>query len=399
VTPPATHIPFGSAACESCHAPTKFTNFGGTAMNHTPVTSITCATCHGSGKSWYGVTIVTLPSSGHIPNPGNLDCKGCHTSTSSFDDADMNHAGITTGCLACHGGQFSGVDKKPSDHPPSSDLCETCHTVKTFSKTLLLPASKPGGAAAPTLMPGAGSAGAARPGRVAGTDPHFGAAPGSCISCHNGVRATGKPARHVATIAACDSCHRTNAWVPVTPGSSGPVPLAAIVGGGVVVKPRAVAGSNPHIGIAPGTCVTCHNGTGAAAKPGRHVATTLSCDACHRTTAWVPASYTHAGVAPTTCATCHNGSAASARPASHFVTTRACDSCHRMTFWQPPVPYRHLAPAYSPHPGVACVACHKGNSEMVVWRFPASRPNCAGCHVNVTVKPRVPGTMLHRPSK
>ncbi len=117
VTPPATHIPFGSAACEACHSPTKFTNFGGTTMNHTPVASITCATCHASGKSWYGVTIVTLPTSGHIPNPGNLDCKGCHTSTTSFKTWKMSHSGISTGCVACHGGQFSGVDKKPNDHP------------------------------------------------------------------------------------------------------------------------------------------------------------------------------------------------------------------------------------------------------------------------------------------
>jgi len=104
----------------------------------------------------------------------------------------------------------------------------------------------------------------------------------------------------------------------------------------------------------------------------------------------VPASFTHAGVAPTTCATCHNGGAATARPASHFVTTRSCDSCHRMTSWQPPIPYRHLSPAYSPHPSLDCLTCHKGNSEMVVWKYPASKPDCAGCHVNVTMKSRVP---------
>jgi hypothetical protein len=109
----------------------------------------------------------------------------------------------------------------------------------------------------------------------------------------------------------------------------------------------------------------------------------------------------HRGVVPATCLTCHNGSAASARPSGHFATTRSCDSCHRMTSWLPPMPYRHLAPGYSPHPGVACVTCHKGNSEMVVWRFPAAKPDCAGCHQNMArpgLKPVVPHPGATRPN-
>ncbi|MEP7181684.1 MAG: hypothetical protein ABI886_05830 [Betaproteobacteria bacterium] len=319
VTPPATHIPFAGAACEACHAPAKFTNFGGTAMNHAPVTSISCATCHGAGKSWYGVTIVTLPSTGHIPNPSALDCKGCHSSTTSFKTWKMSHSGITTNCVNCHGGQFAGVEKKPNDHPQTSNVCEQCHSINTFSKMLLLPAGK-------ALLIGAAKA----------------------------------------------------------PGT---------IGDTIAAKPGLAKAVNVHIGIAPGSCTGCHNGSTAAAKPGRHLVTMLSCDACHRTTAWLPATYTHPGVAPTTCATCHNGSAASARPASHFVTTRSCDGCHRMTSWRPPMPYRHLSPAYSPHPTVQCIACHKGNSEMVVWRFPAAKPDCAGCHQNMPkpgLKPAVP---------
>ncbi len=68
VTPPATHLPFGTAGCDSCHAPAGFTSFAGAAMNHTVVAGTACATCHETGKSFYGVTIVTRPTLAQDPN-------------------------------------------------------------------------------------------------------------------------------------------------------------------------------------------------------------------------------------------------------------------------------------------------------------------------------------------
>ena len=37
---------------------------------------------------------------------------------------------------------------------------------------------------------------------------------GTCISCHNGQTATGKPPTHIPTSSDCEACHRTRAWVP-----------------------------------------------------------------------------------------------------------------------------------------------------------------------------------------
>ncbi len=83
-TKPATHIPT-TAACETCHAAGNFTSFGNTAMNHTPVAGTPCATCHETGKSWYGVTIVTRPTAAQDPShPATGECGTCHTSTTSF---------------------------------------------------------------------------------------------------------------------------------------------------------------------------------------------------------------------------------------------------------------------------------------------------------------------------
>ena len=322
VTPPATHIPIGGAACETCHAAAKFTNFSGTAMNHTPVASTTCATCHASGKSFFGVTIVTLPTTGHIPNPTSLDCKGCHTSTTSFKTWTMNHTGITTNCTQCHGGQYAGVRSKPNDHPPTTQDCSVCHNTSKFD----------GGRAV----------------------------------------ATAKAAKSATTLAARRG---TAPVVSVVQGNA----AAPAVGAGATSRVR---GASVHASVMPGSCATCHNGTAAPGRPARHLATLASCDSCHRTTAWVPANYTHTGVAAGSCATCHNGSGARAKPAGHFVTMRSCDSCHRTTSWRPLLPYQHLSPLYpTNHPPVgACAVCHVGNSEMVTWRYPNLKPGCGGCH-------------------
>jgi hypothetical protein len=102
---------------------------------------------------------------------------------------------------------------------------------------------------------------------------------------------------------------------------------------------------------------------------GGHLPTTLSCDACHRTTTWLPATYTHAGVGPGHCASCHAGAGkwATAKPATHFLTARSCDVCHHSTNTWLPVMYDHLSPRYRPQTGIVrCIDCHTTNTEMVV---------------------------------
>jgi len=39
---------------------------------------------------------------------------------------------------------------------------------------------------------------------------------GSCSSCHDNVRATGKPSGHFVTSSECDDCHTTVAWLPLS---------------------------------------------------------------------------------------------------------------------------------------------------------------------------------------
>ena len=90
-----------------------------------------------------------------------------------------------------------------------------------------------------------------------------------------------------------------------------------------------------HSSVAPGTCNACHNGTSAKGKNSNHISTTASCDICHRTTGWEPATMTHGGVAPGACSSCHNGTTARGKASNHIATTASCDGCHRTTGWIP----------------------------------------------------------------
>jgi ribosomal protein S27E len=115
--------------------------------------------------------------------------------------------------------------------------------------------------------------------------------------------------------------------------------------------------------------------------PASHLATALSCDLCHRTTAWLPAAFTHANAASGACSSCHTPGGATAKPASHFLTGQACDTCHRSIAAWLPATYAHITPAFAPHmSSVRCIDCHITNNATVIWKFPTLKPGCGGCH-------------------
>ena len=254
-------------------------------------------------------------------------------------------------------------------------------------------------------------------GRMAGT-------PKMCASCHRAgsrLAVTVMPVRHLPTAEPCENCHRSAiTWsgarfshVGVPPGGC----LSCHNGGTASGKPanhvattascdgchRTVAwlpaGFN-HANVVPGTCATCH-GSSATGKPANHMPTTASCDACHSTRAWRPALFNHANVTPGTCQSCHNGSGATGMPSGHMVTTRSCDACHTSTSWLPARPYTHLSPAWKPHSAaVTCYSCHTTHTETATWNFAVYKPNCAGCHANRFVpsphkKTDVPTTVFY----
>ena len=261
--------------------------------------------------------------------------------------------GTPRDCAGCHvDGNQRGAIAKPLNHIQTSQSCDTCHQMGSFS---------------------------------GGIFSHATAAPGSCASCHNGIRAQGKGPDHFPTTLSCDQCHRTSAFLPAT------------------------GFDHTTLGGVLNTCATCHDGKRATGRPANHVVTpnVTQCATCHLAstltgfTSFAGGQMDHTGIA-SGCVTCHGptvtGSTfagissivvmpptAPAGPGSHIPVSTTCEACHLGSVPAGLVPGN--APALPPgtlfaspapttaqiHAGITgnCSSCHEANSLwMGVQAYP-----------------------------
>ncbi|MGH3055727.1 MAG: cytochrome c3 family protein, partial [Gaiellaceae bacterium] len=136
VVMPTTHVPIGSATCESCHAASNFTTFSGnsvTLMKHSAVTA-PCATCHESTTpTWIGTpAVVKRPTAAQDPNhPATGECGTCHTSTVSFTTGitgmPSGHIPTSAACTQCHANGNTGPKSGVMNHTGITTNCVSCH--------------------------------------------------------------------------------------------------------------------------------------------------------------------------------------------------------------------------------------------------------------------------------
>ncbi len=403
VSKPVAHIPT-TGDCGACH---NTNTFLGSTYDHSAVAPGTCNSCH-LGQ-YNGV--VSLPVN-HITTSG-AQCDNCHTQantggyTSFFGGCYDHNTGSASSCLittatvvpvapgncsSCHTGVFSGVSGKAPFHVPTVQQCDTCHNA---SHT----------AAGYATFYGA-------------TYTHTGTTAGVCGTCHNGTTALGKPASHIpATGNNCDSCHTTAlatlSWLGATFVHSPmpPVQPCATCHNGVTAlgkpawhmvttlacdscHPNAI-NSNPlsfvggvgapnHAGFAVTSCATgaCHNGVNAKGLSAGHIPTgTISCGYCHAAfggavTTFQPGTMQHAQVTGIRCDVCHNGAyttqglqygGAQAKVSNHIPTTITagldCTTCHTAPTYTSSTGWlqekmNHNGAQGMGAGGVYCVNCH-----------------------------------------
>jgi hypothetical protein len=361
-TKPSNHIP-SSATCTNCH--TGYTP-ATTNMNHadsgvgTAGSPVACATCHGYGAGPYygtaqgqaggqplqppGTNGGGPASTQHIPF-GTTACNVCHTSTTvpgGFKGTTVPH---TSGPFMTYT-RGNGNSNSGSSTPK----CVTCHAPR-----------------------GATWYGTSLSTETMGSHENSNTT-ADCIDCHS---ATSNGFGAAAAAAAAKAKPRATFSIAPRPAARPTPPLTSPTASGPAARTAsgdmpAVVGAGPysHLGVTPGSCANCHRTGGSATPmPGWHLPTTLSCDSCHRSTAWEPVAYAHAGVGPGHCATCHAGTGkwATPKPAAHFLTARSCDACHHGTNVWLPVMYDHRTPQFRPQTGaVRCIDCHRTNTEVVV---------------------------------
>jgi hypothetical protein len=317
-----THV---SVPCAACHINARF-----------KTTPRNCFGCH-NGMTAPGAASLL----GAHPITTNY-CEGCHQTTTWRDYRFIDHVQALGPCAACHNNKVA-VGKTPQ-HPVTNAACNTCHfNTVTFKGGILAtaipqPAAKTpaasaatstGGPAAATpaaVAPNAGpsnstnlktpnpqtSSGAQTSVSMRNTSgkPDHTSFVSGCARCHNGAVAAGKPAKHIATAAPCETCHKST---------------------------RIFAGARVDHTSLTGACATCHNGAVAEGRPRQHVLTTAPCDACHRTKFWTPATFRHTSPAFVNhgpgigCESCHAGNSPIA--AWKFPAFRpGCAGCHAQQY-------------------------------------------------------------------
>ena len=308
--------------CEACHQPlpANWTPVASSAVDHNEVLGI-CSSCHDG-------VIATGKGPTHVPT--TQECSDCH-STQQWIPAAVDHTNITTNCISCHDGVTASG--KGTNHINTTDICEACHAV--------FPA---------TWAP------------VASAAVDHNQVIGSCISCHDGVTATGKGPNHISTTDVCDACH-----------AQGPTPWAPVPAGGV-----------NHDQVL-GVCSSCHDNVIATGKGPTHIQTTAECDTCHSTTGWIPAAGGPGGGAPDhstfvgNCISCHDGVTASGKSPNHINSTDVCDACHAVF----PATWAPVANSAVDHNQVIgiCSSCH--DNVIATGKSPShivTVDECDVCH-------------------
>lgn len=221
-----------------------------------------------------------------------------------------------------------------------------------------------------------------------------------CYDCHGDRYLASVDPDHVASgfPRTCEGCHSTRAWEPALFGDHSSWPITG--------AHQTVACESCHVGgVYSGTprdCAGCHLPDYDATTDPPHVASGFptSCESCHDTTAWAPASFSHDAVWPlvgqhatAACESCHAGGVYGGTPrdcvachrpeydatsdpphmSSGFPTS--CEACHTPAGWQP-ASYDHSLfwPLEGQHATATCESCHAGGVYAGTPRL------CNGCH-------------------
>ena len=428
------HVAGGFAqTCEICHNTTAWQP---ASFDHSksafPLTgahaATACALCHVNNN--YQITVITCVSChldkyqaakapDHVAGGYPQTCEACHNTTAwqpaSFDHAttgwpltgahtatpcgschtNNNYNLTVTTCVSCHLDKYQSA--KAPDHVASkfSQTCESCHNTTAWQPALFDHAT--------TGWPLTG-AHTATPCASCHTNNNYNLSVTTCVSCHLDKYQTAKAPDHVAggIPTTCELCHNTSAWQPAKfDHATTGWPLT----GFHQTTACALCHVNNNYNITVTTCVSCHLPNYQGAKAPDHVAGGFpqTCELCHNTTAWQPATFDHAttgwpltgfhlttscalchtnnnyNITVTTCVSCHLANYQGAKAPDHVAGAfpQTCELCHNTTAWQP-AKFDHATtgwPLTGTHVTTACALCHVNNNYNITVTA------CVSCHL------------------
>ena len=354
---------------------------------HGPL-NIACQNCH-TVSGWKPIR--NVPEFNHnqtrFPLRGmhqSVSCTQCHTKPVFTDVGNQ--------CADCHADIHKGQ---------LGASCEQCHTVAgwqvAFQKIQQQHVRFPLMGAHASLDCDSCHKGAAV--------SEFRVLPTQCYSCHAKDYLAASSPSHVAMgfPTACEQCHGMNNWV----GASFDHMKAtgfALTGAHASLDCVSCHAGGKFQGT-PATCVGCHLPDFQATTNPNHAMANIpqTCQQCHNTAAWQPASFDHALVgfaltgahATLQCSQCHTGGnfklagadCASCHMPEFQATTNpnhaqagiptTCASCHNTTTWGNAT-FNHAStgfPLTGAHTPLQCSQCH------VNGNFSLTDSSCVACHL------------------
>ena len=385
-----------SVPCQSCHQ-TGYSS-----------TSPECNSCH---HSKYAATV----NPNHTAVGISLVCENCHNSF-AWSPSTFNHSTTsfalegkhtTASCESCHKGQTTGTTQQcvgchQSNYDSSvnpnhktvglSTECQTCHTPQGWTPSLFNHSST---AFVLTGKHATASCESCHKGQTTGTTQQ-------CVGCHQSNYDSSVNPNHktVGIATECQTCHTPQAWSPSSFDHSNT--SFVLTGGHITAKCESC-----HKGQTAGTshlCYSCHKSNFDSVQDPNHVASNFptTCEQCHTTTAWKPATFDHALTkfpligkhttvncaqchtsgytnTPTDCYSCHSADYNKTTNPNHvsskFPTT--CNDCHDTNGWSPATFNHSLTkfPLTGKHTSVSCTQCHTTG-------YTGTPTDCYACHAS-----------------
>jgi len=288
---PSSHVPVRMGEdCASCH---QADYQKASQPLHVGVLSESCADCHGN-TSWSPArgSNHSWPLAGaHTATA----CNECHTGEPAV------YEGTPKDCVSCHGAERDEVTQ-PS-HADFSDDCGSCHGNSAWKPATFEHSWPLEGAHASANCSSCHT----------GDPPRYAGTPSDCSSCHQADLASVTDPPHTGFSQDCSSCHGTVAWdsasfehtqFPLTGAHQTSECSACHTG-----SPALFAGT-------PSTCVGCHRQDYDQSPFPGHSGFATTCQDCHTTSGWVPASggnhpqnrFSITGTHNFACNDCHNQS-------------------------------------------------------------------------------------------
>ena len=345
---------FDQSICSTCHTQMDATFL----QTHSQEYGNNCLACH-DGVDTYGDnfnhTNVPYPlTGGHV----QVACTQCHINARSIEDLKST----PQDCAACHAATDPHQGRYGSD-------CSTCHTTAGWVTTTFdhnLSTFKLIGKHASVAC------------ESCHIDQVFAGTPTDCNSCHQ------KDDKHNGQYGTdCAACHTADGWLPASLDHN--LFAFQLTGAHINVACLSCHINNVFKGT-PSDCNSCHQ------KDDTHNGQFgTNCEACHTTSAWLPATFDHStsGFPLTgahvnlTCTQCHTSGVFSglstacvschAQPADHAGTFGTdCAQCHNTSNWN--ASFNHPGGCdgnCATHRGATCADCHPVNYSTYT---------CSKCH-------------------